>query len=149
MMIQPMKLTPEIEQELRSRLRARALRADEVRRARLILMLGEGKSFAIIQKALGCNLSYITRWKQRFQEQGLAGLYARHQGRKVHKRTPKLEARILSWTRKPPLDGSTHWSSRKLARHLGVDHMMGTRLEPSRSEASPNRTLHDVGRSGV
>ena len=128
MLIQRMKLTPETEQELRNRLRSRVLRADDVRRARLILMLAEGKSFAIIQQSLGCNRSYITRWKQRFQQQGLAGLYARHQGRKVHKRTPKLEARILSWTRKPPLDGSTHWSSRKLARHLGVNQMMVVRV---------------------
>lgn len=128
MLIQRMKLTPETEQELRNRLRSRVLRADDVRRARLILMLAEGKSFAIIQQSLGCNRSYITRWKQRFQQQGLAGLYARHRGRKVHKRTPKLEARILSWTRKPPLDGSTHWSSRKLARHLGVNQMMVVRV---------------------
>jgi transposase len=128
MLIQPMKLTPETEQELRNRLRSRTLRADDVRRARLILMLGEGKSFAIIQQSLGCNRSYITRWKQRFQQQGLAGLYARHQGRKLHKRTPKLEARILSLTRKPPSDGSTHWSSRKLARHLGVNQMMVIRV---------------------
>ncbi len=28
-------------------------------------------------------------------------------------------ARILAWTRRAPDDGSTHWSSRKLARTLG------------------------------
>jgi len=66
-----MKLTPEIDQELRNRLRSRSLRADDVRRARLILMLSDGKSFATIQKALGCNRSYITRWKARFLQQGL------------------------------------------------------------------------------
>jgi transposase len=140
MMNPTMKLTPEIEQELRNRVRARALRADDVRRARLILMLGEGESFTSIRKTLGCNRSYITRWKQRFLEQGLSGLYSRHQGRSVQKRTPKLEARILSWTRKPPTDGSTHWSCRKLALHLGVDHMMVARvwkragLQPHRIE---------------
>jgi transposase len=32
--------------------------------------------------------------------------------------TPALEARILAWTRKPPTDGSTHWSTRKLAKAL-------------------------------
>jgi len=138
MMMKPMKVTPEIDQELRSRLRARTLRADDVRRARLILMLGEGKSFAVIQQALGCNRSYITRWKQRFQQQGLAGLYARHQGRKVQKRTPKLEARILSMTRKPPSDGSTHWSSRKLARHLGINQMMVVRVW-NRAGLKPHR----------
>src|SRR5439155_21754872 len=47
---------------------------------------------------------------------------------------------IWSWTRKPPTDGSTHWSCRKLARHLRVDHMMVARvwktagLQPHRIE---------------
>jgi hypothetical protein len=31
-----------------------------------------------------------------------------------------LRARILAATRKKPADGSTHWSFRKLADHLGV-----------------------------
>jgi len=34
--------------------------------------------------------------------------------------TPRLRARILAATRKPPRDGSTHWSCRKLAAALGV-----------------------------
>ena len=46
----------------------------------------------------------------------------------MSKRTPRLEARILAWTRRPPDDGSTHWSSRKLARALGINHMMVARV---------------------
>lgn len=34
--------------------------------------------------------------------------------------TARLRARILAATRKPPKDGSTHWSCRKLAAELGV-----------------------------
>ena len=34
--------------------------------------------------------------------------------------TARLRARILAATRKPPKDGSTHWSCRKLAAALGV-----------------------------
>jgi transposase len=54
--------------------------------------------------------------------------------------TPKLEARILAWTRKKPADGSTHWSTRKLAKHLGINHMLVARtweragLQPHRLE---------------
>jgi hypothetical protein len=89
---------------------------------------------------LACNLSYISRWKERFEQEGFAGLYSRNPGREVQKRTPALEARILSWTRRQPPDGSTHWSSRKLAQHLGVNHMMVARvwrragLQPHRLE---------------
>ena len=115
-------------QELQARLRSRVLRADDVRRARLILMLAEGTSWSAIEQALGCSSAYIARWQARFEEQRLAGLFARHRGRPATKRTPRLEARILAWTRRPPNDGSTHWSSRKLARALGINHMMVARV---------------------
>ena len=133
-------LTASEDRELKIRLRSRTLPAEDVRRARLILMLAEGQSYLEIRQALGCNGNYISRWKQRFGEQRLAGLYARHPGRAVEKRTPKLEARILAWTRKSPSDGSTHWTTRKLARQLGINHMMVARvwkragLQPHRLE---------------
>jgi len=104
------------------------LRAGDVRRARLILMLADGESWSGIETALGCSSAYIQRWKARFEQQRLAGLFAQHRGRRVEKRTPKLEAKILEWTRRPPTDGSTHWSSRKLAKALGVNHMMVARV---------------------
>src|SRR5438445_9676881 len=115
-------------QELQARARSRVLRAGDVRRARLILMLSEGQSWSAIQQALGCSSAYIARWQARFAQQRLAGLFARHQGRPATKRTARLEARILAWTRRAPNDGSTHWSSRKLARHLGISHMMVARV---------------------
>src|SRR6266436_2013981 len=115
-------------QELQARARSRVLRAGDVRRARLILMLSEGQSWSAIQQALGCSSAYIARWQARFAQQRLAGLFARYQGRPVSKLTPRLEARILAWTRRAPGDGSTHWSSRKLARALGINHMMVARV---------------------
>ena len=131
-------LTPSERRELKKRLRSRTLPAEDVRRARLILMLAQGDSYSQIRQALACNRSYISRWKQRFVEQRLGGLYARHRGRAVAKRTPKLEARILGWTRKAPPDGSTHWSTRKLAQHLGISHMMVARVW-KRASLRPHR----------
>jgi transposase len=122
------RLTPSERTELGDRLRSRTLPAEDVRRARLILLLAQGKSYLAIRRALGCNPNYISRWKGRFEAERLAGLYSHHRGRAVEKRTPALEARILEWTRRPAPDGSTHWSSRKLARHLGVSHMMVARV---------------------
>ena len=115
-------------QELRARARSRVLRAGDGRRARLILMLAEGQSWSTIQHALGCSSAYVARWQARIAQQRLAGLFARHQGRPATKRTARLEARILAWTRRAPDDGSTHWSSRKLARTLGINHMMVARV---------------------
>lgn len=87
-------------------------------------MLADGESWSRIQTALSCSPDYIGRWRRRFVSERLSGLYARHQGRKAEVLTPKMEARILAWTRKKPADGSTHWTTRKLAKQLGVHHMM-------------------------
>jgi transposase len=124
--------------ELVERARSRTARAEDVRRARLILMLAAGRSYNQIRRALGCNASYISRWKERFLAERLAGLYSRHAGRAVDQRTPRLEAKILEWTRRGPSDGSTHWSSRKLAAELGVSHMMVARVW-ARAGLKPHR----------
>src|SRR5215831_21329209 len=110
------ELTDPEREELAARLRSRTLPAEDVRRARLILMLAGGKSFTMIQFALNCDRSYISRWKARFQREGLGGLYSRHRGRVVGKDAMTLEAKILARTQRKPSDGSTHWSTRKLAR---------------------------------
>ena len=121
-------MTPSERTALRDRMRSRTLPAEDVRRARLIVLLAQGKSYLATRQVLGCNPNYISRWKGRFEAERLAGLYSHHRGRAVEKRTPALEARILEWTRRPVPDGSTHWSSRRLARHLGISHMMVARV---------------------
>jgi len=119
-MDESLKLTPEERDELQSRIRMRSLRAEDNRRAKLILLLDAGRSYSEIQEALPCDATYVSRWKRRFQMGRVGGLFSRHPGRAPHKRTPQLEARILYWTAKKPADGSTHWSVRKLANQLGV-----------------------------
>jgi transposase len=100
--------------------------------------LAQGQSYLAIRHVLGCNANYISRWKGRFEAERLAGLYSHHPGRAVEKRTPALEARILEWTRRAAPDGSTHWSSRKLAQHLGISHMMVARVW-QRAGVKPHR----------
>lgn len=110
-------IAPHERRELQWRARSRTLPAEDVRRARLILRLAKGEPYSSLAKAFGCNRSYISRWKKRFKEGRLSGLYSRHAGKTPEKRTPKLEARILEWTRRTPPDGSSHWSTRRLAKH--------------------------------
>ena len=132
------QVTARVRATLEARLRARALRVEDVRRARVILLLAEGRPYRMIQAAVGCDARYVSRWRRRFLEDGLAGLYSRHRGRPVQRRTPQLEARILALTQQPPPDGSTHWSTRKLAQRLGVSHMMVARVW-KRARLQPHR----------
>src|SRR5262245_34189494 len=96
--------------------------------ARCILLAAEGVSWAEMRGRLHCNDSYIVRWTKRFAAERLAGLYSRHRGQPARPETARLEARILAATRRPPSDGATHWSTRRLGQHLGVSHMMVARV---------------------
>jgi transposase len=113
--------------ELVLRSRSRKSRAEDVRRAQLILLIDDGESYTSIQKRLGCFASYISKWRKRFETDRLEGLYPRYKGPEVSVLTPQLEAKILSWTNRKPNDGSTHWSSRRLAKALGINHMLVAR----------------------
>src|ERR1035438_6007195 len=115
--------------ELTQRATSQSGRADEARRARLILLLDSGHRWAAIRDKLDCTDSFIDRWSKRFLAERLAGLFSRHAGQLPTTLTPAVEARILEWSvkRKPP-DGSTHWSTRKLGAHLSISHMMVARV---------------------
>ena len=123
-----LRLTPSVRRTLAARVRSRKARAEDVRRARMILLLAAGESYATICDLLGVYPSYVQRWKARFLEAGVAGLGSRYRGRVATVVTPQLEARVLARTRRPPPDGSTHWSTRKLAQALGVTHMTVARV---------------------
>lgn len=109
--------------ELQARLRCRSLPAEDVRRADIILRLSEGQGQRKVARDMRCSVNTVRLWQQRFRDEGLAGLYGRHPGRQVLEDTPELEAQILERTRCAPKDGSTHWSTRKLATELGINHM--------------------------
>src|SRR5579884_2096630 len=130
-------------EELVARMRSRTLPAEDGRRARTIVMLADGESFTSIQEAVGCNRSYITRWKERFETGGVDGLYSRHTGRAPSKDSIKLEAKILAKTQRKPSDGSTHWSTRKLAGEMGIDHMRVARVW-ARARLKPHRVDHYI-----
>lgn len=100
---------------------SRSLPAGDVIRARMILMLADGRSYADIQERLQTTAPTISRWKKRFLSERMNGLIqVRHPGQKPRVVTPKLQARVLDATRRKPKDGSTHWSVRKLARELKI-----------------------------
>src|SRR6218665_1353564 len=132
--------------ELRQQANGRSVRGDLARRARLILLLAEGLTWSAIRAKLDCNDSYIALWSKPFAADRLAGLFSRHAGPQPSKVTDRLEARVLAPTAKhKPADGSTHWSTRKLAAELGGDisHMTVARIwakhgrNPHRLEAFP------------
>jgi len=134
-------LAPPERRELVRRARSRSLAVESVRRAKVILMLAAGDSYSEICERLGCSDRYISLWKERFQQERLSGLDSRYRGAKHRRRTGEIEARILEVTRRGPTDGSTHWSSYRLAKEVGVSQSTVSRvwrqfgLQPHRSRS--------------
>src|SRR5499427_4045599 len=121
-------LTTDERTELQRRVRSLKIRAEDARRARVILMLADGESYSTIEAAIPCYRDYINRWRRRYHGSPPTVL------------TPAMEARILAQAREAPPDGSTHWSTRKLGRLLKIHHNLvakawrRARLQPHRFE---------------
>ena len=107
---------------------SQSLPAGFVLRAKIVLLLADGWSYGDIVDKLGTSTSTVGKWKGRFLAAGLDGLETQRPGQKPPKLTSKLRAKILNATRRKPRDGSTHWSTRKLAEHLGVSKTMVHRV---------------------
>jgi transposase len=123
-----LRLNPTQRGELHAYLRRRNLPASVAQRMRIVLLLDEGSSYREIEEKLGTPASTISRWKRRYQEDGLLGLATIHPGQPPQKLTPEFRARVLERTRQAPPDGSTHWSLRKMAAVMKVSKSLIARV---------------------
>ncbi len=113
-------LTIEQRAELDAVMRRRHNNAALARRAQCVLLWSDGERLVDIRSELACNDEFVLKWTRAFEAHGLAGLVSLHPGRAPRTPVAKLDARVLNRTLKhTPRDGSTHWSSRKLAAELG------------------------------
>src|SRR5882724_12822733 len=126
--IEVLRLTPTQRGELHAYLRKRNLPASVAQRMRIVLLLDEGTSYRDIEEKLGTPASTISRWNQRYQQDGLLGLATIHPGQAPQKLTAEFRARVLERTRQAPPDGSTHWSLRKMAAVMKVGKNLIARI---------------------
>ncbi len=111
-----------------------------VTRSRIVPLVSEGLPHRQIAARIGTTLPPVQLWRSRYQQEGLASLEVDRPGRG----RPKLlgedvRARIISVTVSQPLRGHTHWSSRQVAKEVGVsattvlDIWREDRLRPHRT----------------
>jgi transposase len=115
-----LQLTDDQRGELSKWAASRSLSAGDVFRARLILALADARPYSQIMASLKTTAPTISRWKKRFEEEGMAGLDPRHKGSRPRVADARVQARIARKTQHKPEDGSTHWSCRKMAQALGL-----------------------------
>lgn len=109
--------------------RGRSTPARLVIRAKIVLRAAEGQENRQIAAALGITQQTVSRWRRRFASDGVAGIQkdAPRGGRKPRLRDRMARKIIEVTTQQTPKD-ATHWSTRTLAKFLGVDKMMVQRV---------------------
>ena len=138
-----LRLTADDRRILTDMLRATTIAAGLARRARVILALADGQSYAAISAAYAVTDAYIARWKQRVVAGGLAALGDLPRSGRPDRLDPRLEARILAKTREAPPAPLTHWTTRRMARLMGVSHVTVHRVW-QRAGLTPHRLEHYV-----
>lgn len=94
----------------------------QVVQARALLWAGEGVANAEIARRSVVDADTVRRWRVRFSEVGVEGVgrIADGRGRKPWL-PPDTVTRVLAATRQEtPPGGATHWTTRTMARHVGV-----------------------------
>ena len=144
---EPLRLKAQQRTSLEAVLRSNRWPAGWARRARVLLLLDRGWSVRRVKSETGMSPRLIVMWKKRWQERGLEGLLDEPRSGRPKKVTPEKEAAILAATEGSPAKPLTHWSSRRLARRVGLSHVTVTRvwrqagLQPhrlKRYQASPD-----------
>lgn len=92
------------------------LDARELKRALAVKLALEGKPYGEITRLLEVYPSFITYWKQRFQEQGVAGLQLGYRGTQGLLTVAERQA-VLQW-----LQTRNHWNLEELVTHLDVHY---------------------------
>jgi transposase len=98
-------------------------------RAQMVLLAAEGKQNQAIAAAIGVGRVTVARWRNRFATQRLAGIEqdAPRGGRKPTKRR-QVASMIVERTTKTTPANATQWSTRSLAKALGVSPSMVYRV---------------------
>jgi transposase len=124
----PLIVTEEERERLESlahRARSQALLA---RRARVVLACAEGLDNKVVAKRLRCSLGMVGKWRSRFLEARLEGLYDEPRPGAPRKVSDDQVEKVVIQTLESTPRGQTHWSTRGLAKASGLSRMTISRI---------------------
>ncbi|MFO0981088.1 MAG: IS630 family transposase [Planctomycetota bacterium] len=121
-------VTTEQRDQLQNLVRRRSTQVRLVKRARLVLLAADGWQNKEIADELGMTRRSVGCWRSRFASEGLAGIEReRPRTGRAPKRRAAVEAKIIKKTQVPPAN-ATHWTTRTLAKEMGVSQSMVLRV---------------------
>jgi len=137
----PLHVSAEERQKLESWVRRPKTAQRLAWRARIVLSCAEGKKNQDVAQQLGLDVHTIGKWRERFRRKGLEGLADEPRpGAPRRISDEQVETAITRTLETQPAQG-THWSTRSLAREMGLSQTAVSRiwrafaLQPHRTES--------------
>lgn len=88
----------------------------ELKRALAVKMVKQDQSYYQIRDTLGVSLSFISKYLQKFEREGVEGLKLKHKGSKGYLTVEQKQA-VLNW-----LKHKNYWQLSELKTHLEVNY---------------------------
>jgi transposase len=133
-----------LSEEERERLQSVAHRARSqsllARRARVVLASADGLDNKSVARKLRVSLGMVGKWRSRFLESRLEGLYDEPRPGAPRKVSDSQVEEVIIQTLESTPRGETHWSTRGIAKATGLSRMTISRiwhafgLQPHRTE---------------
>jgi transposase len=136
----PLQVTDPQRDVLETLSRSQTAAHRDVQRAKALLMASDGFATTRIATEIGVSPATVTRWRERFEQEGLkASVKVRPgRGRKPSIGPEKVQAIVHATLHQKP-EGETHWSCRSMARAQGVSHATVQKIWAARG-LRPHRT---------
>ena len=110
------------------------------RRARIILACADGTDSKVVARRLHVTPGTVGKWRSRFVTDRLDGLYDEPRPGATRTITDDQVEQVIVRTLETTPRGATHWSTREMAKTVGLSHMAISRiwhtfgLQPHRTE---------------
>jgi transposase len=127
--------------QLHAMVRSRSMPHSLVRRARIILLSGDGQSNREVARRCGLSAPAVSHWRRRFQEGGLAGLHDELRPGRPRTHDDEKVAELITLVVQSKPEHATHWSVRSAAAQSGISKSTVGRyfalfgLQPHRSKS--------------
>ncbi len=102
--------------------RSRNLPHSLVQRAQIVLLAADGKQNLQIAEHVGMNRINVGKWRRRYAADEIGGLYDQLRAGRPRSIADEQISELLELTLRRKPKGSTHWSTRSLAKQTGISH---------------------------
>lgn len=124
----PLVLAEEAKATLERYARGRTVSQGLALRARIVLACAKGQDNAEVAAALGVTPQTVGKWRKRFIARGIEGLSDLPRPNVHRKLSDERVEEVVKSTLEALPPGSTHWSTRKMAKRSGVSRSSVSRI---------------------